>query len=209
MRKIVVLKKRKVEADKIFNSVWVSKLINTIMIGGKKSIAASIVYDSINAVIKELQTEFTTLKEKIKTNVSPKKGTLKFKFGGATYDVPYELTSSQSHNKGIKFIVKCARAMLETKRDQFGRVTSKKKHKTITSALTEVLKGVFNGNSEAIKMKEAQEKLANDNAAFAHLSTKKSHHKKPMNKKPKKVTESQNTEVVEEQTMEAINVSEQ
>jgi ribosomal protein S7 len=164
---------RLTKPDKIHDSMWVTKVINNVMIGGGKGKAERIVYYAIDKSIAKLGTTFVILQEMVKSRISPKSGTLVRKYGGASYNIPVSFTPEQSTNKGIKNLVQSARLALKTKRDTLGRVISRKKSRTMEDSLFSLLVSIFNNETcEPLRKKEEMEKLADQNRAFAYLMRK-------------------------------------
>src|SRR3989344_3041370 len=83
--------KRDTEPDRLYGSVVVTKLINYIMVDGKKSVAESIVYDALARAGKELETEPVKVLEEALNNTSPVLEVRSRRVGGATYQVPREV----------------------------------------------------------------------------------------------------------------------
>jgi len=119
-------KHREVQPDIKYKNIWISKFINGVMMKGKKGLATKIVHNVLEATSKKTGEPVHQITNKVQHNISPSSGTVSKKYGGTTYNVPIEYTESQSHNRGVKTLVKSARALQKTNRDHNGKVTSRK-----------------------------------------------------------------------------------
>ena len=145
--------KRKAKTDPIYKSKIVSQLINKILKAGKKSIAEKIVYGSFKILEAKTKENPLEILDKCLDNVKPILEVKPRRVGGATYQVPVEVSSERANTLAIRWIV-----------DFSGR----RKEKTMAERLAgEILDGASNtGNS--IKKKEDLHKMAEANKAFAH-----------------------------------------
>ena len=145
--------KRDVLADPIYNSKVVTKLINNVMLDGKKTVAQTIVYDSFNIVKEKTGREPLEVFEEALEAVMPVLEVKARRVGGATYQVPLEIRPERRQTLGLRFLVKYARTRNE---------------KTMSEKLAGEIIDAINGNGGAFKKKEDMHKMAEANKAFAH-----------------------------------------
>jgi len=148
--------KREVNPDPKYGSVLVTKFINKLMKGGKKSIVQDIFYTALEMVAKNLKKDnpVEILEEAIK-NTSPLLEVKSRRVGGANYQVPYEVKGKRREALAIRWIVSAAR---------------KKRSKSMAEKLTQELTDAFNNTGDAVKKKEDTHKVAEANRAFAHFA---------------------------------------
>ncbi len=140
--------------DARYNSVLVTRLINTILKCGKKSVAERIVYGAINKIgekVKE-KTPLEMLQQAIE-NVKPKLETKSRRVGGANYQVPLEVPHDRQEALALRWIVQYA---------------SSRKGTAMTQALAAEILDAFNNTGAAVKKREDMHKMAQANRAFAH-----------------------------------------
>ena len=101
--------KRKTEADPIFNSVLVSQLTNQVLLDGKKDVARSIVYKSLELVEKQAGSDPLNVLKSAFENVKPQIETKSRRVGGTNYQVPMEVPHRRSTTLAIRWIVDAAR----------------------------------------------------------------------------------------------------
>ena len=150
------VQKRNISPDKIYNNLHVAKLMNRIMIDGKKSTAESIVYKAFQAIEKQNQTPLEIL-DKALSNIAPKVEVKARRVGGASYQVPIEVRPERRSSLALRWLVEAAR-----KRPN-------KEFKTFTEKLAAELLAAANNEGEAIKKKEVMHRQAEANRAFAHF----------------------------------------
>lgn len=145
--------KRDILPDPIYKSKVVAKLINTIMIGGKKGTAQTIVYEAFDKVKdktgKEPLEAFTQAMENIKPQLEVKSR----RVGGSNYQVPIEVTPARSQALGLRWITKYSR-------DRGG--------KGMADNLANEIIDASNGTGAAVKKREDTHRMAEANKAFAH-----------------------------------------
>ena len=148
--------KREVNPDPKYGSVLVTKFINKLRKGGKKSIVQDIFYTALEMVAKNLKKDnpVEVLEEAIK-NTSPLLEVKSRRVGGANYQVPYEVKGKRREALAIRWIVSAAR---------------KKRSKSMAEKLTQELTDAFNNTGDAVKKKEDTHKVAEANRAFAHFA---------------------------------------
>ena len=145
--------KRDVLPDPIYNSKIVTKLVNNIMLDGKKSVAQSIVYDAFEISKEKEQKDPLEVFEAALNNVMPVLEVKARRVGGATYQVPMEIRPERRQTLGLRWLVQYARSRHE---------------KTMAEKLAGEILDAVNGNGGAFKKKEDTHKMAEANKAFAH-----------------------------------------
>ena len=147
------ISKRDVLADPIYNSKIVTKLINQVMLDGKKGIAQSIVYKAFDIIEKETGENALDIFDKALNNVMPVLEVKARRVGGATYQVPVEIKSDRRQTLALRWIVLYAR---------------KRGDRTMQNKLAREIMDAANNTGGAIKKKEETHKMAEANKAFAH-----------------------------------------
>ena len=145
--------KRDVLPDPIYNSKVVTKLINTIMLDGKKGIAQTILYEAFDIVKEKTGEDALTVFEKALENVKPALEVKSRRVGGSNYRVPVEVTPARSQALGLRWLVRYARL-------RGGRGMAENLANEITDA--------YNGTGAAVKKREDTHRMAEANKAFAH-----------------------------------------
>ena len=145
--------KREVLADPVYGNKIVTKLINNIMLDGKKGVAQSIVYGAFEIVAektgKDAVEVFTTAME----NIMPVLEVKARRVGGATYQVPIEVRPDRRVTLGLRWLTTYSRARSE---------------KTMKERLAAEIMDAINGAGSAVKKREDTHKMAEANKAFAH-----------------------------------------
>jgi small subunit ribosomal protein S7 len=162
-RKARVLKRPTVQADKKFNSVLVSKLINRIMWDGKKTIATKIVNEALTVAADELKVAPVELLETVIANVKPQVEVKSVRVGGANYQVPMEPYAARSLRLGLSWVVDGARSV---------------KGKPMAEKLSTILVQSFKNEGSAVAKRNTVHQTAAGNKAFAHLASRMSGKKK-------------------------------
>ena len=147
------ISKRDVLPDPIYNSKIVTKLINQIMLDGKKGIAQSIVYKAFDIIKQETGEDALVIFDKALNNVMPVLEVKARRVGGATYQVPVEIKSDRRQTLALRWIVLYAR---------------KRGDRTMQNKLAREIMDAANNTGGAIKKKEETHKMAEANKAFAH-----------------------------------------
>lgn len=145
--------KRKVLPDPSFKSQLVAKFINRIMRDGKKSLAESIVYESMQELGRRTSEEPLRAFEKSIENSKPQLEVKSRRVGGATYQVPVEVKPERQEVLASRWLISAARNRGE---------------KGIVYKLTAELVDAFHGRGGAVKKKEDTHRMAEANKAFAH-----------------------------------------
>ena len=145
--------KREILPDPMYNSVLVTKLINGVMLDGKKGVAQKIVYDAFATV--EAKTGKPALEafQQALENIMPVLEVKARRLGGSTYQVPMEVNSRRSTALGIRWIVNFSRA---------------RKEKTMAERLANEILDASNGLGASVKKREDVFKMAEANRAFSH-----------------------------------------
>ena len=146
--------KRDVLPDPMYNSKLVTKLINQVMLDGKKGLAQSIVYGAFDIVKEKLGLEPLDAFNQALENTKPLLETKGRRVGGATYQVPMEIRPERRQTLAIRWIVMFAR-----KRN--GEITMEER-------LAGELIDAYNNTGAAVKRKEEMHRMAEANKAFAH-----------------------------------------
>ena len=145
--------KRDVLPDPVYGSVVVAKLINSIMLDGKKGVAQAIVYDAFERIAKATGDEPLEVFEKAMNNIMPVLEVKARRVGGANYQVPMEVRAERRETLGIRWLTKYTRARGE---------------KTMSERLAKELMDAANSTGASVKKKEDTHKMAEANRAFAH-----------------------------------------
>ena len=145
--------KRDVLPDPIYNSKVVTKLINQIMLDGKKGTAQAIVYEALNIAAAKLGQEPMDVFNKALENAMPMLEVKARRVGGSTYQVPMEIRPERRQTLAIRWIVLFAR---------------KRGEKTMDAKLAGELMDAFNMTGGAVKRKDEMHRAAEANKAFAH-----------------------------------------
>ncbi len=148
-----VAAKREVLPDPIYNSVIVTKFINGVMWAGKKSIAEKNFYAAMEKLGEKTGEEPLKVFKKALDNVAPALEVKSRRIGGATYQVPIEVTRERRNTLAIRWIVNNSRNRNE---------------KTMTERLVGELLDAYNTRGGAVKKREDVHRMAEANKAFAH-----------------------------------------
>ena len=140
--------------DPKFKSVIIPKLINSIMLDGKKTIAEKIVYDAIDKIKSKSKDEPLTVFNDAINNVRPTVEVRSRRVGGATYQVPVEVKAKRSQALALRWIIDASR---------------KRKDKNMSDKLFNEIFDAYQKKGSAIKKKEDTHKMAESNKAFAHF----------------------------------------
>ena len=145
--------KRDVIADPMYNSKLVTKLVNNVMLDGKKTVAQKIVYDAFDIMKEKEQRDPLEVFEEALNNVMPVLEVKARRVGGATYQVPLEIRPERRQTLGLRWLVSYARNRHE---------------KTMAEKLAGEIMDALAGNGGAFKKKEDMHRMAEANKAFAH-----------------------------------------
>lgn len=145
--------KREVLPDPVYGSVVVAKLINSIMLDGKKGVAQKIVYDAFDKIRETTGQEPLEVFEKAMANIMPVVEVKARRVGGANYQVPIEVRAERRQTLGLRWLTKYTKSRGE-------RVMSERLAKELMDAM--------NGTGASVKKKDDTHKMAEANRAFAH-----------------------------------------
>lgn len=145
--------KKEIYYDPVYNSSLINKLINVVMLHGKKSVAQRIVYGAMDVLKEKLKEDPLKIVLKAIENVRPHVETRSRRVGGATYQVPMDVRKERSYSLALRWLV------LNT-RERSG--------KSLQEKLIGELMDAYNLKGGAIKKKETVHKMAESNRAFAH-----------------------------------------
>jgi small subunit ribosomal protein S7 len=145
--------KREVVADPIYGSTLVTKFVNAMMWGGKKSTAQNIFYSAVKNLEQKAGDEGVKLFKKAVENAKPMLEVKTRRVGGANYQVPIEVNPDRRTSLAIRWLVSYSRARSE---------------KGMIDKLTNELLDAANNRGSAIKKKEDVHRMAEANKAFAH-----------------------------------------
>ena len=145
--------KREILPDPKFGNVVVTKLMNSIMYAGKKSVAEGIVYGAFDTIEGKTKANPLTVFQQALDNVMPSIEVRSRRVGGATYQVPVEVRTSRRQALGIRWIIAAARERNE---------------RTMTERLSSELLDASNNRGNAVKKREDTHKMAEANRAFSH-----------------------------------------
>ena len=145
--------KRDVLADPMYNSKVVTKLVNSIMLDGKKGVAQKIVYGAFEIVAEKTGKDALEAFEEAMENVMPVLEVKARRMGGATYQVPMEVRPERRQTLGLRWITKYSRERNE---------------KTMKERLAGEIMDALNNTGGACKKRDDTHKMAEANKAFAH-----------------------------------------
>ena len=145
--------KREVAADPLYNSALVTKLINCMMYGGKRSTSQRIVYDALNQVQAKTQEDPLKVFKKAVDNVKPSLEVKSRRVGGSNYQVPVEVNPARRTSLALRWLIGYARSRPE---------------RTMVQKLANEFLDAANLRGGAMKKKEDTHKMAEANKAFAH-----------------------------------------
>ena len=147
--------RRPIQSDAKFNSTLVSRLVNTVMIGGKKSTAQRIVYGAFDQIAeKNPATNPLEILQRAVDNAKPRLEVKARRVGGATYQVPVEVASDRQFALALRWLVDFADA---------------RKGQPMKEALAAEILEAYQGQGNAIRKRDEVHKMAQANQAFAHF----------------------------------------
>lgn len=145
--------KRLVVADPVYNSMLVTKLINAVMLDGKKGVAQKIVYTAMAFVAEKSEKNALTALEEAMNNIMPSLEVKARRVGGATYQVPMEVRAERRQTLGLRWLISYSRA---------------RNDKTMWQRLANEILDAINNTGGAVKKKDDTHRMAEANKAFAH-----------------------------------------
>ena len=146
--------KRDVLADPVYNSKLVTRLVNSIMLDGKKGVAQKIVYGAFDIVAEKTGKDALDAFTEALENIMPVLEVKSRRVGGATYQVPMEVRPERRQTLGLRWLTAYARARSE---------------KTMRERLAGEIMDAMNGTGGAVKKRDDVHKMAEANKAFAHF----------------------------------------
>lgn len=146
--------KRDVLPDPVYNSKVITKLVNGIMLDGKKGVAQKIVYGALKRVEEKTGKEAMEVFETAMNNIMPALEVKARRVGGATYQVPMEVRPERRQTLGIRWLVSYSRNRSE---------------RTMEERLAGELMDAANNTGNAVKKREDTHRMAEANKAFAHF----------------------------------------
>ena len=148
--------KEQLEPDPKYNNKLVSKFINCLMVGGKKSVAQRVFYDAMDIISKKIKdANALEVFEKAINNVKPMIEVRSKRVGGSSYQVPMQVSSKRQLSLAFRWILQSARG---------------KKGKPMSERLAEELMDSYNQRGGAMTVRENIHKMAEANKAFAHFA---------------------------------------
>jgi small subunit ribosomal protein S7 len=145
--------KRDVLPDPVYNSKIVTRLINNVMLDGKKGVAQKIVYGAFDIINEKTGKEPLEVFEEAMENVMPQLEVKAVRKGGATYQVPFEVRAERKQTLGLRWLTAYSR---------------KRSERTMKERLAGEILDAVNGLGGAAKKREDTHKMAEANRAFAH-----------------------------------------
>jgi small subunit ribosomal protein S7 len=146
--------KREILPDPIYNSVLVTRLVNNIMLDGKKGVAQKVVYGAFDIIQEKTGKDGLEVFQAAMENVMPTLECKSRRVGGANYQVPMEVRPARRQTLGLRWIT------------QFSRGRSER---TMKERLAGELMDAANNTGNAVKRREDVHKMAEANKAFAHF----------------------------------------
>ncbi len=146
--------KREVLPDPIYNSVLVTKLVNSIMLDGKKGVAQKVVYGAFDIVEQKTGKNGLEAFQQAMENIKPELEVKARRVGGATYQVPIEVRPDRRQTLGLRWLTAYSR---------------KRGEKTMKERLAGEIMDACNNAGASVKKREDTHKMAEANKAFAHF----------------------------------------
>jgi len=146
--------KREILPDPIYNSVLVTRLINSIMYDGKKGVAQKVVYGAFDEIQEKTGKSPLEVFTQAMENIMPSLEVKARRVGGATYQVPIEVRPARRQTLGLRWLTSYSRARSE---------------KTMKERLAGEIMDAANSTGNAVKKREDTHKMAESNKAFAHF----------------------------------------
>lgn len=147
---------RDIQPDRLYNSVAVQRLINRVMLDGKKQMAERLVYGGMQKAADKLKVQNPLeVFEQAFSNVKPHVETRSRRVGGANYQIPFEVKGQRQNHLTTMWFVEAARS---------------RKGMSMEDRIALELVDAYNGAGEAVKKKEDTHKMAEANRAFAHFA---------------------------------------
>ena len=146
--------KREVLPDPMYNSILVTKLVNSIMLDGKKGIAQKVVYGAFDIIENKTNKNGLEVFQEAMENIMPSVEVKSRRVGGATYQVPVEVRPERRQTLGLRWLTTYSRARSE---------------KTMRERLAAEIMDASNNTGASVKKREDTHKMAEANKAFSHF----------------------------------------
>ncbi len=146
--------KREVLPDPIYNSVLVTKLVNSVMLDGKKGVAQKVVYGAFGIIEEKTGKNGLEVFQEAMENIMPSLEVKSRRVGGATYQVPIEVRPERRQTLGLRWLTSYSRSRSE---------------KTMKERLAAEIMDASNGTGSSVKKREDTHKMAEANKAFSHF----------------------------------------
>ena len=146
--------KREILPDPMYNSVLVTKLVNSIMLDGKKGVAQKVVYGAFDIIKDKTEKDPLDVVTQAMENIMPSLEVKARRVGGATYQVPMEVRPARRQTLGLRWLTSYSRARGE---------------RTMAERLAGEIMDAANNTGSAVKKREDTHKMAESNKAFAHF----------------------------------------
>lgn len=147
--------KRQLTPDPKFGNVYITKLVNSIMYDGKKSVAQKVVYDALDLIGEKTKENPLDVFDRALKNVMPSLEVKSRRVGGANYQVPISVRGERRYVLAYRWIITAARS---------------KKGRSMADRLAEELVAAGNNEGDAVKKKLDVQRMAEANRAFAHFA---------------------------------------
>ncbi|MGM0415065.1 MAG: 30S ribosomal protein S7 [Bacillota bacterium] len=145
--------RRTVKPDPVYNDVIINRIINKIMLDGKKSLAERVVYEALDIVSDQTGEEPLTVVKEALDNIMPVLEVRSRRVGGSNYQVPVEVDENRKLSLGLRWFVQSTR---------------KRGERTIVERVAGELMDAYNNTGGAVRKKEEVHRMAEANRAFAH-----------------------------------------
>ena len=146
--------KREILPDPVYHSVLVTKLVNSVMLDGKKGVAQKVVYGAFDQIKAKTDKEPTEVFAQAMENIMPSLEVKARRVGGATYQVPIEVRPARRQTLALRWLVGYSR---------------KRSEKTMKERLANEILDACNNTGASVKKREDMHKNAEANKAFAHF----------------------------------------
>lgn len=155
-RKVTKSLVRPIAPDRLYNSVMVQRLINRVMLNGKKQLAERLVYNGMQKAADKLKVQNPLeVFDQAMRNIQPHMETRSRRVGGANYQIPFEVKGQRQNHLTMMWFVAAARA---------------RKGMSMEDRITLELVDAYNNTGTSVKKKEDTHKMAEANRAFAHFA---------------------------------------
>ena len=145
---------REVLPDPVYNSVLITKLVNSVMLDGKKGVAQKVVYDAFQIVEEKTGKNGLEAFQEAMENIMPSVELKARRVGGATYQVPIEVRAERRQTLGLRWLTAYSR---------------KRGERTMKERLAGEIMDALNNTGACVKKREDTHKMAEANKAFAHF----------------------------------------